>query len=293
MTPKKITIIGSGFVGKATGKGFRALGHDVVFVDINTVILDALTKEGFDACTMDGACASDRDIYMVTVMTPTIDDHMDYRFIESAIASLGRVIKKSTHHPIIIIRSTVLPGSTEERFVKILEAESGKKVGIDFDVAMNPEFLRQVHAEEDFIHPWIVVLGTSNTETAMTLEELYQPLGAPIVHMTIKEAEMMKYVHNLFNADKIAFFNEMREVGQKIGVDTDKIFQTVVKSAEGSWNHEYGVKNFGPFGGTCLPKDTRAFLTWTQENLHKKLPLLHGVIRTNQYLKDKIYFEES
>lgn len=103
----------------------------------------------------------------------------------------------------------------------------------------------------------------------------------------------MKYVHNLFNADKIAFFNEMREVGQKISVDTDKIFQTVVKSAEGSWNHEYGVKNFGPFGGTCLPKDTRAFLTWTQENLHKKLPLLHGVIRANQYLKDKIYFEES
>ena len=145
MTPQKITIIGSGFVGKATGRGFRALGHDVSFVDINTVILESLTKEGFDSCTMGGVCSSDRDIYMVTVMTPTIDDHLDYRFIESAITSLGRVIKKSTHRPIIIIRSTVLPGSIEERFVKILEAESEKKVGVGFDVAMNPEFLRQVH----------------------------------------------------------------------------------------------------------------------------------------------------
>lgn len=285
---KKIVVIGSGFVGKSTGKGFMDKGHDVAFVDINEILIESLTKEGLTACNIGAACAHDADIYMVTVLTPTINERFEFRFIESALASLGQTLKKNTNRPIIVIRSTVLPGTTEERFVKIIEQYSGKKCGEGFGIAMNPEYLREVTAEADFSNPWIVVIGSNDPKTAETLEKLYRPFNAPIVHMSIREAEMAKYVHNIFNANKISFFNEMRMVAEKIGVDANKIFQTVVKSAEGSWNHEYGTRNKGPYDGSCLPKDTEAFLTWAKEVPKVTMPLLNSTIRVNENLKYRL-----
>ncbi|KKP68639.1 MAG: Nucleotide sugar dehydrogenase [Candidatus Moranbacteria bacterium GW2011_GWE1_35_17] len=286
---KKISIIGSGFVGKAAGKGFLSLGHDVTFVDINTILIESLNKEGLEACNIGASCSNDRDIYVVSVLTPTINDHLDFRFIDSALASLGRVLKSNANWPLIIIRSTVPPGTVEKRFAPILEKYSDKKADKDFGIAMNPEFLREVSAEEDFMHPWIVILGSREPRVAQILQELYQPFNAPIIHMTIKEAEMMKYVHNIYNANKISFFNEMRLVAESAGVDADKIFEAVVESAEASWNKKYGIRNFGPFDGSCLPKDTLAFLNWANEKTKKKMPLLHAVIKINEHLKEKEY----
>lgn len=291
VTKKKITIIGSGFVGKAAGKGFLALGHDVTFVDINTILIESLNKEGLEACDIGDSCSDNRDIYVVSVLTPTINDHLDFRFIDSALASLGRLFKNNTNCPIVVIRSTVPPGTVENRFVSILEKYSGKKADKDFGIAMNPEFLREVSAEEDFIHPWIVVLGSRDPKVAQILGELYQPFDAPIIKMTIKEAEMVKYVHNIYNANKISFFNEMRLVAESAGVDADKVFNTVIESAEASWNKQYGIRNFGPFDGSCLPKDTLAFLSWANEKVKKKMPILHAVIKVNERLKDKNYLE--
>ena len=288
---RKITMIGSGFVGKAAGKGFMALGHDVSFVDINEILLEKLNKDGLVACNIGAECSSDRDVYMVSVLTPTSNDRLDFRFIESAVASLGQALRNSTNHPLIVIRSTVPPGTTENRLTPLIEKYSGKTVGKDFNVAMNPEFLREAKAEEDFMHPWIVVIGTNDYKSAQILEELYLPFKAPIVHMSVREAEMMKYVHNLYNAAKISFFNEMRTVAEPLGINSDKVFQTVMDSAEAAWNKKYGIKNFGPFGGSCLPKDTLAFLTWADESIKKKLPLLHAVIKVNENLKNKEYLE--
>jgi UDPglucose 6-dehydrogenase len=240
-------------VGKAGGKGFMSFGHDVTFVDINEMLIESLNQGGLRACNIGADCAHDRDIYMVSVLTPTINDKLDFRFIDSAVATLGRALKNNTNKPLIVIRSTVPPGTTEDRFVPIIEKYSEKKLGTGFSVAMNPEFLREVSAEEDFMHPWIVVVGSADHETARTMEEIYKPFGAPIVHMSIKEAEMMKYVHNIYNAAKISFFNEMRTVAEVAGVDADKVFRTVMESAEAAWNKSYGIRNFGPFDGSCLP----------------------------------------
>ena len=286
---KKIAVIGSGFVGKAAGKGFLALGHDTTFVDINTILIESLNSEGLEACNIGASCSNDRDIYIVSVLTPTINDSLDFRFIDSALASLGRVIKTNANWPIVVIRSTVPPGTVESRFIPILEKYSEKKVEKDFGIAMNPEFLREVTAEEDFMHPWIVVLGTREPKVAQILEELYQPFKAPIIQMTIKEAEMMKYVHNIYNANKVSFFNEMRLVAELVGVDADKVFNTVIESAEASWNKKYGIRNMGPFGGSCLPKDTLAFLSWADDKIKHKMPLLHAVIGVNEELKNKKY----
>jgi len=291
IVPKKITIIGSGFVGKAAGKGFLSFGHDVSFVDINELLIEKLSKEGFESCNIGAKCAHDRDIYMVSVLTPTINDHLDFRFIESALASLGQALAENTNRPLVVIRSTVPPGTVENRFVPILEKYSGKKLGEGFDVAMNPEFLREVSAEEDFMHPWVVVIGSNNPKVGQVMEDLYRPFGAPIFHMTIKEAEFMKYVHNIYNASKISFFNEMRSVAQAVGADADKVFKVVTESAEASWNKKYGIRDFGPYDGSCLPKDTLAFMSWANEEAKKKMPLLHAVIRVNENLKDKQYLE--
>ena len=286
---KKIAVIGSGFVGKAAGKGFLSLGHDTTFVDINTMLIESLNEEGLEACNIGASCSNDRDIYLVSVLTPTINDKLDFRFIDSALASLGRVLKDNTNWPLIVIRSTVPPGTVEDRFVPILEKYSEKKVDKDFGIAMNPEFLREVTAEEDFMHPWIVVIGSRQPKVAQILDELYQPFKAPIAHMTIREAEMMKYVHNIYNANKISFFNEMRLVAELAGVNADKVFNTVIESAEASWNKQYGVRNMGPFSGSCLPKDTLAFMSWANEKIHHKMPLLHAIIEVNEELKNKKY----
>lgn len=288
---KKITIIGSGFVGKAAGKGFINLGHDVTFVDINTILIESLSKEGLETCNINDFCSNNKDIYVISVLTPTINDHLDFRFIDSAIANLGRVLKNNSNWPLVVIRSTVPPGTVEERFVPILEKYSEKKAGKDFGIAMNPEFLREISAEKDFMHPWIIIIGSNEPKVAQILEELYKPFNAPIVHMTIKEAEMAKYVHNIYNANKISFFNEMRLIAESIGVDADKVFNTVVESAEASWNKQYGIRNFGPFDGSCLPKDTMAFLNWSNEKVKKKMHLLHAIIKVNERFKDKEYLE--
>lgn len=139
---KKIAIIGSGFVGKAAGKGFLEMGHDVIFVDINTILIEALSRDGLKVCNIGSNCSDDRDIYMVSVLTPTINDRVDFRFIDSALASLGKMIKNSSHWPIIVIRSTVPPGTVENRFIPIIEKYSGKKAGKDFGIAMNRIFAR-------------------------------------------------------------------------------------------------------------------------------------------------------
>lgn len=285
---KKIAIIGSGIVGQATGKGMYDVGNQVVFYDTNPNIIKALVKEGFDAEHIDElerSLSNDFDFFMLSVPTPTENGRINLRFLESALNDLGDFIRYSTKKPIVVVRSTVSPGTTENVAVPILEKVSGKKVGKDFGVCMNPEFLREVNAREDFRHPWMVVVGSNDKKAGDALEKLYAPFESPITRMLLKEAEMMKYAHNLLNATKISFFNEMRIVGKSIGADPDVMFPVVVKSAEAIWNPKYGTKNFGAYGGVCLPKDTVAFYTWASEVLGYQMPVLKATIQTNELMK--------
>ena len=288
---RKIVILGSGFVGTATGKGFLSKGNEVAFIDVNPLVIENLKNEKLKAGYISDEIAKNGDLYMVNILTPTFNDHIDLRFIDSALISLGEVIiKHAVNYPVVVIRSTVPPGTTEKRFLPILEKYSGKKAGTDFGICMNPEFLRQATAVEDFMQPKVIVIGSNDPKVGLLMEELYKPFGAPIYHLAIKEAEMLKYIHNLYNASKISFFNEMRAISGAIGADADKMFKIVMESAEASWNKQYGIKDMGPYNGSCLPKDTLAFLNWTNELLDRKMPLLHSIIQVNEHLKNKKYF---
>ncbi|EKE19989.1 MAG: Nucleotide sugar dehydrogenase [uncultured bacterium] len=285
---KKIAVIGSGIVGQATGKGMADVGNEVVFFDTNPVIIESLIKEGFyakHADDLNDGSSNGFDFFMLSVPTPTQNGRINLHFLELALNNLGKAIRNGLKKTIVVLRSTVSPGTTENLLVPVLEKVSGKKAGKDFGVCMNPEFLREVSAKEDFRNPWMVVIGSNDKKAGAELEKLYAPFKSQIAHMSLREAEMMKYAHNLLNATKISFFNEMRIVGNSIGADPDKMFPIVVKSAEAIWNPKYGIKNFGAYGGVCLPKDTVAFFTWASEFLGYKMPVLKGTIQTNELMK--------
>jgi UDPglucose 6-dehydrogenase len=187
-------------------------------------------------------------------------------YIEAAAVDVGRGLARTNNYVTVVVRSTVPPTTTEQRILPILERESGKHAGVDFGLGMNPEFLRQVSSEQDFARPWITVLGSTDRRTAELLDTLYAPFGALIVRCTPTEAEMIKYVNNIYNAVKISYFNEVHAICEHLGVDSKLVGAAVARSAESMWNPLYGTKGGVPYGGACLPKDTTAFRAFCREH---------------------------
>jgi UDPglucose 6-dehydrogenase len=187
----------------------------------------------------------------------------------------------------IVVRSTVLPTTTEQQITPLIEQVSGKRAGKGFGVAMNPEFLRQAHSEPDFARPWITVVGSTDDTTRHVLDQLYAPFGALIVHCTPTEAEMIKYVNNIYNAVKISYFNEVHDICQNLGIDGNLVGAAAARSAESMWNPIYGIHGGVPYGGACLPKDTAAFMTFVYQHGwdHR---MLRAAIEVNQHLQERI-----
>lgn len=283
----RILIVGSGVVGQATGKGFAKKGHKVSYVDINTETVARLRSEGMDAMLMPEVNWNGLDIVMLTVSTPSVNDHIVLDYIEAAAMDVGRGLAQTDNYITVVVRSTVPPGTTEKRIKPILEEFSAKKAGEGFGVAMNPEFLRQVSSEQDFARPWATVLGSSDRYTAELLDNLYQPFGALIIRCTPTEAEMIKYVNNIYNAVKISYFNEVHALCENIGIDSNLVGAAVARTAESMWNPLYGTRGGVPYGGACLPKDTTALMGWVRENGFEHL-MLEATIETNERLEKQV-----
>ena len=263
---KNILIMGSGVVGQATGKGLTAKGFKVTFVDINPVVVSQLRKEGYQAFGVQELVNPYANIFMLSVPTYPLERKWDgLDSIKAASVSIGSWLSKTNEYCLLVVRSAALPGITEEVIIPIVEECSGKKAGIGFGVCVQPEYLRANRAGEEFNNPWIIAIGELDRKSGDWLREVYHWVDCPIYRVSLKEAEMQKFVHNLCNATKISFFNEMRLVCQRIGVDCGKIFPLVVQSAEALWNPLYGTADLGPFRGSWLPKDTVAFLSWAEE----------------------------
>jgi UDPglucose 6-dehydrogenase len=283
---KSILIVGAGVVGGATGKGFLGKGHRVAFCDISPYARARFALGGYEVC--EDYDLNDFDVSMLCVNTPTHNGKIQYGNLQQAVKKLGTRLADSRGFHLVVVRCTMLPGTTEEMVVPMLEQYSRKKAGRDFGVCVNPEFLREASADDDFANPWLTVIGASERRSAEELKKLYGPFGSDIVITEIKVAEMMKYVHNMFNATKISFFNEMHLVCQSLGISSDVVNSMVARSAEGMWNPWYGIKGGKPYGGMCLPKDTRAFRTYARElNLNHML-LLDAVIKVNEEMGEPV-----
>jgi UDPglucose 6-dehydrogenase len=280
----RIFIVGSGVVGTATGEGFLAAGHHVTFVDIAHERIRELRERGLDARTELDLAGEPSSLVFLTLPTPNDGRRYDLSAFTAGTESVGRALARTPERHTVVVRSTVPPGTTEGLARSVLEVSSGLVAGEDFGLAANPEFLRAVSAAEDFANPWMTVIASRDPDTLERLRALLAPFGGELrTFSNPAEAEFIKCAHNIFNATKISFWNEMWLVAQKLGIDLDPIAATVARSAEGSINPRYGIRGGAPYGGVCLPKDTQGFLGFA-ETIDVEMPLLSAVVATNDRL---------
>ena len=259
----KISIIGSGVVGSATGKGFHKLGHDVLFYDISKNRMETLKKEGFKIAHNVKDALQHSNITFVCVNTPTGDnDEQDLSQVKSALCSITDALNHSNKYNLIVFRSTMLPGTMNEIVIDYLDQECKKTRGKDYDVCYNPEFLRQESAYEDFFIPDRVIIGEDFEDSSKLLQELYKPLTEKIIVTSPKAAEMIKYTSNCFLSLKISFFNEIGMLCKEIGIDDRAVSLGVSMDKRIG---KYGTIAGRPFEGACLPKDTKALSTFIRK----------------------------
>jgi UDPglucose 6-dehydrogenase len=280
----KIFIVGSGVVGTATGRGLADAGHQVAFVDVSAERVAQLREWGLDARERLDLIGEPSSIVFLTLPTPHEGHRYDLTAFSAGTSAVGDALRDAAGQHTIVVRSTVPPGTTEGLVLSLLEERSGKKLGDGFELAANPEFLRAVSAEKDFAHPWMTVVASRDPRTVDRLVELLSPFGGELrTFDNPASAEFVKCAHNIFNATKISFWNEMWLVAQHLGLDLDPIASTVAKSAEGSINPHYGIRGGAPYGGMCLPKDTCGFLGFA-EKIGVDMPLLSAVVEINDRL---------
>jgi len=296
----RIAVFGLGYVGSVTSACLAKLGHDVVGVDPNEykvgclargespivekdlggLIAEAAQAGRLSATTDFVAAVKDADLVLVCVGTPSREDgSLDLAHVEHAAGEVGAALKAHPHFATVVFRSTMLPGSVEEQLVPRLEAASGGKLGKEFGVCYNPEFLREGTAVADFFGPPITVLGVADEKSAAPMRALYADLPGELAVVSIRTAEMLKYVNNAFHGLKVAFANEIGVLCKREGVDSHEVMRLFCADTKLNLSPYYLKPGFA-FGGSCLPKDLRA-ITHRARERNLVLPVLDSVIRSN------------
>ena len=277
----KITVVGCGYVGTVTGACLAELGHEVVFVDIDkrkTESINSGRPPIFEpdlnklisknnnriSATIDIAKAEkNTDLTFICVGTPSnADGSINLGYVKSASADLGKALKGSNSFHLFVVKSTVLPGTTEDLVKPAIECASGKEAFKDFGLASNPEFLREGNAIEDFFRPDRIVIGSADAKSKTLLENLYASLDCPKIFTDIKTAEMIKYVSNASLAVKISFANEIGNMCKALGIDSYEVFKAV--GMDRRRNPSFFRSGIG-FGGSCFSKDVLAFIAKIEE----------------------------
>ena len=299
---KKIGIIGSGVVGSATGKGFHKLGHDVLFYDISKQRLHDLKDDGYKVASSVSEIMEKTDLSFVCVNTPTKNDgEQDLSQLMSVLYdianALGTINRKQQQQEgegeeriqrnphLIVFRSTMLPGTMRNVVINYLQSNcASSKIGKDYNVCYNPEFLRQNTALEDFFKPDRVIIGENDNGASEPLREIYQQLTDNIIVTSPEAAEMIKYTSNCFLSLKISFFNEIGLVCKQMGID-DKAVSLGVSMDKRIG--QYGTQFGKPFEGACLPKDTEALAGFIRK-LELNPDLLQVALDINRKMEELI-----
>lgn len=297
----KISIFGMGYVGAVSGACFAHLGHQVIGVDVSQakinminagrapVVEQGLAKLIAEAhaarlmwATEDAAAAvTESDVSLVSVGTPTgVDGTQHLGALKSVVAAIGEGIRQKTDSHSVVIRSTVVPGTTEECVAPVLEAAAGRSVGNGLTLSVNPEFLREGSAIRDFFRPPFTVVGGVGTRGCASTEELYAAIDAQIFTTTARVAESIKYACNSYHALKIVFANELGTLMKELGVDGREAMRIFCEDRTLNVSAAYLRPGFA-FGGSCLPKELRAIADIARtKNL--QLPMLTNVLVSNE-----------
>jgi GDP-mannose 6-dehydrogenase len=297
----QISIFGLGYVGCVSAACLARDGHTVAALDVNPDKLAVLAAglspiqepglapliatavaDGRLQATADVVRAvSESDLSFVCVGTPSAAGGApDLQYVQRVCAQIGAALRHAHQSHTVVLRSTMLPGSTEDVMVPILNRASGQQAGRDFGVCYNPEFLREGVAISDFCRPPRVVIGQLDTRSGDALEPIYRSLHAPIVRTAIRTAEMVKYTDNAFHALKVAFANEIGTLCAALTIDSHDVMELFTLDTTLNLGAAYLRPGYA-FGGSCLPKDLRALLQRARE-LKVPGPLLAAVLASNE-----------
>lgn len=297
---RTVSIFGLGYVGTVTAACLAHKGNRVTGVDLSAAKVEALgsgrspivepaVSDLIAACqkacrlhaTSDSQQAVlETEISFLCVGTPSMKNgKLDLGHIGPVCQEIGQALRKKDSFHLIVLRSTVLPGTAETIVVPTLEKASGKKLGKDFGVCVNPEFMREGTAVADFLEPSITIIGASDASHSKVLRELYSWVPGKVFETSFRSAEMVKYVCNAWHAVKVAFANEVGTMAKSMDVDAEAVIEIFSADTKLNISPSYLKPGFA-FGGSCLPKDVRA-LNYRAKELDLALPLFESVLPSN------------
>ena len=297
----KVSVFGLGYVGCVSAGSFAGDGHNVVGVDVNpdkvaTInagcspivepgleeLLGRCASEGRLRATTDTADAiNNSDVSLLCVGTPSRKNgSLDLSYLEKVCEEVGHALRTKDGYHVVVVRSTVLPGTTHEVVIPALARTSGKTYGDGFGVSVNPEFLREGTALKDFRKPPLTLVGHNHAADASGTIALYQSIDAPLISTSIRVAEMMKYTSNTWHALKVVFANEIGNLCKKLDVDSHEVMDIFCRDEKLNLSPYYLKPGFA-FGGSCLPKDVRA-LQYRAKEVDVEMPLISQILPSNK-----------
>jgi GDP-mannose 6-dehydrogenase len=296
-----VSIFGLGYVGSVSAASFAADGHTVIGVDVNLGKVAAvnegrspIVEKGLDelmreqaargslrATTRAADAIRETDLSLLCVGTPSRrNGSLDLTYLTRVCEEIGDALRDKTSYHVVVVRSTVLPGTTHDVVIPTLEARSGKKYGEGFGVSVNPEFLREGSALRDFREPPLTLVGHNHAADAAGTIALYERVDAPLVTASIRTAEMIKYASNAWHALKVTFANEIGNLCKRLEIDSHEVMDIFCRDRKLNLSPYYLKPGFA-FGGSCLPKDLRA-LQYRAKGLDVAMPVVQSILPSNQ-----------
>jgi len=297
----KLSVFGIGYVGCVSAACFARAGHGVIGVDVNPTKVEILNsgkspiveegiaeliaevvKAGRLRATTDSAEAiANSDISLVCVGTPSNPNgSLDLSYVRRVCEEIGAALWTKKERHIVVIRSTMLPGTIETVVVPALEGYSRKNAGQDFGICINPEFLREGSSIRDFYAPPFTLIGADDEHTGSVVRSLYAEIDAPVFVTALKTAEMVKYVCNCFHALKVSFANEVGNICKELNIDSHEVMNVFCQDTKLNLSPYYLKPGFA-FGGSCLPKDLRA-INYKAKELDVEVPVLSAILPSNR-----------
>jgi GDP-mannose 6-dehydrogenase len=296
-----VSVFGLGYVGSVSAACFAEDGHTVVGVDVNAgkvaslnegrspivekgleeLIRDNTANGRLRATTSTADAVRDTDLSLICVGTPSRKNgSLDLTYLERVAEQIGAALKEKDSYHVVVVRSTVLPGTTHDVVIPALERTSGKKYGTGFGVTVNPEFLREGTAIADFRHPPLTLVGHNYRSDAEPTQAIYARVEAPMVTASIRTAEMIKYASNTWHALKVTFANEIGNLCKRLDIDSHEVMDIFCRDQKLNLSSYYMKPGFA-FGGSCLPKDVRA-IQYRAKELDLEMPVIQSILGSNQ-----------
>ncbi|HUO44254.1 MAG TPA: UDP-glucose/GDP-mannose dehydrogenase family protein [Burkholderiales bacterium] len=297
----KISVMGLGYVGAVSAGCLASHGHRVVGVDpaqakidlinggktpviekdIGEIIESAVAAGSLSARADVTAAVNETELSLVCVGTPSqINGSLDLKYVRRVCEQIGQALKDKRDFHVVVIRSTILPGTMREVVVPTLEEYSGKRAGTEFGICVNPEFMREGTAVHDYHNPPKTVIGEIDRRSGDILAQLYAELPAPLIRTDVETAEMVKYCDNAWHALKVGFANEIGNICKAAGLDSHRVMDIFCQDTKLNLSPYYLKPGFA-FGGSCLPKDVRALL-YRARSLDVGTPILAAILPSNE-----------